>query len=117
MLIALAIVGLIVGTMAMVFRNGIASHATADDIDTAVAVAEETLATAGVTAPLKTGETRGLFAGRFAWRLAVAPYDDGAEPMPPGPFTLYRLEVEVAWGDGPRRRQIALDSMRLARTP
>ena len=116
-LFALAIVGLILGTAATVFRNGISGHAAADDVDTALAVAEQAMAGAGVTAPLQAGETHGLFADRFAWRLAVSPYEDKAEPVPPAPYKLYRLQVEVAWRDGLRKRQIALDSMRLKRAP
>jgi prepilin-type N-terminal cleavage/methylation domain-containing protein len=116
-LFALAIVGLILGTAATVFRNGISGHAGADDVDTAIAVAEQTMAAAGITAPLQDGETHGLFADRFAWRLAVSPYDDKSEPPPPAPFKLYRLQVEVAWHDGQRQRQIALGSLRLAVAP
>ena len=117
MLFALAIVGLIVGTAATVFRNGISGHATADDVDTAIAVAEQTMAAAGITAPLQEGETHGRFADRFSWRLAVSLYDDKSEPPPPAPLKLYRLQVDVAWRDGLHQRQIALDSLRLSRAP
>lgn len=116
-LFALAIVGLVLGIAATVFRNGISGHAAAGDVDTAIAVAEETLAAAGITAPLQDGETHGLFADRFSWRLAVSPYDDKSERPPPAPLKLYRLEVEVGWRDGLRQRQIALDTLRLTVAP
>jgi general secretion pathway protein I len=115
-LVALAIVGLTLGTAAAVFRSGIVGHVASADVDTAVAVAEETIASAGVTAALREGDTHGLFADRFAWRLSVRPYEDGAQP-PPDRFKLYRLEVEVSWRDGLRQRRIELATMRLAPAP
>lgn len=115
-LVALAIVGLALGAAAMVLRNGIAGHVASADLDTATAVAEERIAAADAGDTLHEGETHGVFADRYAWRLAVAPVKDKTQ-QPPAPFLLYRIEVEVSWREGVRQRRIALDTMRLARTP
>lgn len=115
-LFALAIVGLTLGTAATVFRNGLSGHAAAGDVDTAIALAEEKIAAAGVSEALQKGETHGLFADRFAWRVAVAPYEDKAQQTPSS-FKLYRLDAEVAWRDGLRQRRIALGTLRLAPAP
>lgn len=111
-LFALAIVGLALGTAASVFRNGILGHQAASDVDTALALAEEQLAAAGVAEPLREGDRQGVFADRFAWHLAVAP-DPDAGAAPPS-FKLYRLSATVAWRDGMRQREIALETLRLA---
>ncbi len=115
-LIALAIVGLALGTAATVFRDGLLSHAAAADLETAIALADEKLAAAGSDTPLEQGETRGVFARRFGWRLAIKPYEDRPDHAIAA-FRLYRLEAEVTWLDGWRKRRIALDTLRLAPAP
>ncbi len=116
-LFALAVVGIALGTAASVFGNGILGYAAARDVDTALALAQGKLAAAGVTAPLQPGVSDGVFAGRFAWRLSVARFDDSAAPPPPAPFGLYRIDASVAWREGPRRREIALSTLRLVAAP
>lgn len=120
MLFALALVGLELGAAASVFGNGLLGHRTAGNVDTALALAEEKLAAAGVTEPLRPGRTDGVFAARFAWRLAVAAYDDpdaAAAAGPAAPVRLYRIEARIAWRDGIREREVALDTLRLAPAP
>jgi general secretion pathway protein I len=116
-LVALAIVGLALGAVAAAFGNGITAHETASGAETALALAEERLALAA--AMPQPGNTGGDFADRFAWRTAVAPYEDGdksaaaAVAAPVGP-RLYRITVSVAWRDGRRNREVALSTLRLA---
>jgi len=115
-LVALAVIGLALGTAATVYGNGALGHEAARDADTALSLAQEKLAAAGVTETLQPGTTAGMFAGRFAWRLAVAPYDDrDRADTPPAPFGLYRIDATIAWRDGRRRHEIALETLRLAR--
>ncbi|HUZ74628.1 MAG TPA: prepilin-type N-terminal cleavage/methylation domain-containing protein [Stellaceae bacterium] len=116
-LFALAVVGIALGTAASVFGNGVLGYAVSRDVDTALAVAQEQIAAAGVTAPLQPGTTEGVFAGRFAWHLAVARFDDRAAPAPPAPFGLYRIDASVTWREGPRQREIALSTLRLVEAP
>ena len=78
-LLALAIVGLMLGATAGVFRNGILGHANAGDAAMAASLAEQRLAEAGVTAALRPGESQGTF-GRFRWHVTVADYADKDEP-------------------------------------
>lgn len=112
-LVALAIVGLALGAVAATFGNSLTAHETAADAEAALAVAEEQLALAAA-AP-RPGNAAGNFAGRFAWRTTVAPYEDGsktADPTHSAPV-LYRVAVSVAWRDGRRSREIALSTLRL----
>jgi len=119
-LIALAIVGLALAAAAGTFGAGVAGHAAARDAATALAVAEEKLAGAGVTAPLRESRSEGSFADRFDWQLTVASYDDPAKDRLAGAnatLRLYRVAISVAWQDGHRQRQLALATLRLGRVP
>jgi hypothetical protein len=110
-LFALAVIGLALGAAATVFRNGLIGQKTASDLDTALTLAEGRIAEAGAAGPLRPGESQGAF-GRFQWRVTVARYDDKDVSLPD--FQLFRIEAQVAWSDGPRRRQFALATLRLA---
>lgn len=112
-LVALAVVGLALGAIAGVFSAGLVSHETAAAAETALAVAEEQLTLASA-APRPTAG-KGVYAGRFAWRTTVAPYDDGdkAADLPSTLPRLYRIAVSVAWHDGRRSREVALSTLRL----
>jgi general secretion pathway protein I len=116
-LVALAIVGLALGTAAATFGNSLTAHETAADAEAALAVAEEQLALAAASP--RPGNAGGNFAGRFAWRTTVAPYDDGdkaTDPMHSLPV-LYHVAVSVAWRDGRRSREVALSTLRLGPAP
>jgi general secretion pathway protein I len=116
-LVALAVVGLTLGATASIFGNGLLGHEAAGDVDTALALAEEKLSSAGITEPLRPGRTGGVFANRFRWRIAVSEEHDkiaGASNSPVVAFRLFRVEVAIAWRNGVRERQIAIDTLRLA---
>jgi prepilin-type N-terminal cleavage/methylation domain-containing protein len=116
-LVALAIVGLAMATIAGVFSNGLVGHETAADAEAALALGEEQLALAGATAALRPGTSKGDFAGRFAWQTTISPYVDGDDvtqgAQPAGMPLLYRIAVSVAWHDGHRSRELALSTVRL----
>lgn len=113
-LVALAVVGLAMGAIAGVFSTGLIGHETASAAETALAVAEEQLTLAGA-AP-HPGASKGVYAGRYAWRTTVAPYEDGgkaaADALNALP-RLYRVAVSVAWNDGHRSREVSLSTLRL----
>jgi general secretion pathway protein I len=116
-LFALAVAGLALGATASAFRNGLMGHAAAGDVDTALALAQEKLAGAGISEKLQPGETRGAF-GRFRWQLDIAPYRDPDGDAAAAPLRLYRVEAAVTWRDGGRERHFALSTLRLgAATP
>jgi len=87
---------------------------------TGLALTEEKIAAAGVTEPLRTGRSGGLFATRFQWQLSVEPYRDESSAgfdRPLVELQLYRVAVTVAWRDGHRQRALALDTLRLGVPP
>jgi general secretion pathway protein I len=59
-----------------------------------------------------------LDAGRYRWRLDVAPWDDptpqrGGRRIDPGAPRLLRLQLQVEWGEGGPAQRVALSSLRL----
>lgn len=124
-LVALAIAGLALAAIAGVFGTGVLGHETAADVDTALAVAEERLASAEAAATMRPGRSSGVYAGRFDWQVSVTPYDDTdrgtAAAVAPNPLAgsatstlrLFHIEAAVAWRDGRRQRQLALSTLRL----
>jgi general secretion pathway protein I len=121
-LVALAIVGLILGAAAGVFGSGLAAHETAADVDTAVSLAQSKLAEGGIAELPDPGTKQGVFAGRFAWRLTVAPYVEPADttantaagaPLAAPAVRLYRITAQVAWRAGRHERRLALSTLRL----
>jgi prepilin-type N-terminal cleavage/methylation domain-containing protein len=124
-LVALAITGLALAAIADVFGTGLLGHEVSDAATTALSLAETELATAGSATPLLSGESDGLFAGRFHWRLTITRYDDkpdrntasAALAAPAGAPVLYRVAVAVDWRDGLRQRQLALSTLRLGPPP
>lgn len=109
-LFALALIGLALGTAATLLSNGLLAARTSDDVATALALAEEKLASAGVSEPLRPGASTGTF-GRFTWSVAIAPYTDTAIDTPR--VQLYRVETRIGWREGFARRQFALATVRI----
>ena len=111
-LVALAIVGLALGAVAEVFAVARQGQVMATDVDGAVGVADRQLALAAMTDPPRLGLSRGT-AGRFVWRLSVAPFHDSADAGRPAP-PLYRITVTVGWAGDRGSRQVTLSTLRLA---
>lgn len=119
-LVALVITGLALAAAGGVFRTGLLGHEAAAGADAALALAEEKIAAAGITEPLRPGRSAGLFGDRFQWRVSIETYQDKSsadsdQPLPD--LQLYRVAVTVAWLDGHRQRQMALDTLRLGPPP
>lgn len=115
-LVALAVAGVVLAAIAGVFGSSVTGQETAGNAAAALAVAEAHMADAEAAAVLQPGHSTGVFAGRYRWRVVVAPYKDAdAGPVDPLASTLrlLRIDVTVAWADGNSRRRIALDTLRL----
>jgi len=109
-LFALALVALALGTAATLLNNGLLAARTSSDVATALALAEEKLAEAGVSEPLQPGTSNGAF-GRFTWSVVVAPYSDSE--IASQRVQLYRIETRIGWRNGFQRRQFALATVRI----
>jgi general secretion pathway protein I len=77
--------------------------------------AQSTLDQLGIDAPVEPGVQEGVYAGgRYHWRLEITPMDDpapvqastpvAAVPMALPSARLYRVLLDVRWGDAPAQR-------------
>ena len=122
-LVALVITGLALAAIAGAFGGGLQGHQVSEQAATALALAEEKIAAAGTVQTLRPGSIGGEFGGRYRWRLTIAPYEDRPDNSASAfdrssvPLRLYRIEAEVAWRDGLRRRQLTVAALRLGPAP
>ncbi len=97
-LVALVILGLVLGACYRLLSTGLKSIAEADGLFRAVMVAESVLADASQrTDPRDAANDLAIDAYRC--NVAVAPYDDASLPGPEETgLRLYRVTVTVEWG-------------------
>jgi prepilin-type N-terminal cleavage/methylation domain-containing protein len=113
-LFALAIIAVALGTAATLLNNGLLAARTSSDVAAALALADEKLAEAGVSAPLQPGTSSGVF-GRFSWVVTIVPFDDSESASQR--LQLYRIDTRIGWRDGFQRRQLALATVRIGPPP
>ena len=109
MILALALTVLL-----QIFSSGLRNVSVSSEYSHAVLVAESQLATAGITATLRPGETRGNDGGKFSWTRVVTnytPFTDRHERM--ASIRAYYITVTVEWPHAGRMRQVNLSSIRL----
>jgi len=116
-LVAFAILALSLGVILQIFAGGLRAARLTEQYGQATLLAESMLAAAGIEAPLTEGDSEGIFddARDYRWRLRVEPFlqDDWAL-RDAAPVRLFRVTVEVHWGEAPRNRTVSLTTLRLA---
>jgi general secretion pathway protein I len=113
-LVALVILGLVMGACYRLLATGLKTIAEADALFRAVLVAESVLADASQRADPRDA-ARDLALDGYRCDVAVAPYDDAE--MPGSEVThlrLYRVTVTVGWG---LNRSYALTTLALGPAP
>lgn len=68
----------------------------------------------GIAEPLLPGEHEGRFDGDYRWRLRVAPWRGDDLPADSA-MALYRVELQVLWGDARRPRELKYVTLRAIR--
>ncbi len=103
------------------FGTGLLGHRASEATATALSLAEGQIAAVSAGDDLAPGQSEGVFADRFHWRLTVAPYNDAQKSFgfeqPASALRLYRISIAVDWRDGLRQRQLGLATLRLGRPP
>lgn len=111
-LVALAILALATGSLLAIFsgaaRNSNAAGRTLD----ALAVAENRLEVLSVADSLRPGTDEGVEADGYRWSARIE--DAPGEGRFVSRLRPLLVTVEVTWQEGPRRRSLSLQSVRLA---
>lgn len=106
---ALIIAGMVIGLFLANLRGGLRAIEAAEQSGRALSLARSYLEVAGITAPLRPGNSEGEAALGFRWRQSVAL----RERRPDG-FALYDVRVDILWDDAGRSRALGLATLLLA---
>ncbi len=112
-LVAFAILALAVATILSLFASGLRNTAVAAEYARALTLAESHLAAfqgSSNATQLESGISEGISEG-FSWQSRVSPYEEGG--LDAGRTRLYRIDVQVDWGEGNRRRSVQLSTLTL----
>lgn len=114
-LVAFSILVLTLGVLLEVFGGGLRAAGVAAEYTRATELARSTLAAVGIEHPLDVGVQSGAHDDRYRWEIHVEPHveEDGEPPPVRVPVTLYRVRVDIYWGDGATERRFSLSSLRL----
>ena len=131
-IVAFALMASALAILIAILGGGLAQVRRAGDASIATLHAESLLAERGALGPIEAGEESGDFEdGRYRWTLVVEEVEDPApvaagegEQAPiesvglqgAGEPVLYRLQLEVSWGEGAGERRLRFASLR-ARYP
>jgi general secretion pathway protein I len=124
-LLAFALLATAMGLLIGMLSSGLRQVGDSAQATEASLHAQSLLDALGTLEPLAAGHKEGTFDGRrYRWTLDVEPFDDPA-PLNPGVIApppllggpqLFRITLDVAWGDGGPRRTLKVVTLR-ARTP
>lgn len=133
-IVAFALLAVAMGILIAILGGGLAQVRQAGDASEATLHAQSLLSEVGVLAPIEPRRAQGEFeGGRYRWTLSVTEVPDpapategGTDPTQPpietvgrqpvGMPVLYRLELDVTWGQDEARRSLRFASLR-ARYP
>lgn len=112
-LVALTILALATGSLMGIFSAAARNADVAMQTQQALAVAENQMAVVLGVGNYRSGTEEGNYGDRYHWTIEIDPLlvnDRIVRTSYP-----FRLTVQVDWQDGPRRRSLALSTLRLAR--
>lgn len=117
-LVAFVVAALLLSMILSGFSQGLSNLARVDTRAQAALIAQSRMAEVGVLSPLQTGVYQGVEeVGRpYSWRVSVAPLDwEFAGRLAVMGTVLYRVDVQVSWGEGQGANSFELMSLRTFR--
>lgn len=105
-LVAFSIMALALGILLNIFSSGVNTAVVGEEYTVATQIAEGLMARTGVETPLVLGETSGIEADKYRWRVSIHPLPELAALSDPEqqPFMLMGIDVNVEWDSGKGRR-------------
>lgn len=108
-LVAFAILALSLGALMNIFSGGLRNLGHGRDYTQAALEAQSRLARLGIIDPLVPGTRNGTLPSGDRWQTDITP----VSTLPTGHFTLYRIRLQVSWGQEPHPRSLTLDTLRI----
>lgn len=118
-LVAFVILSLSLGVIMRLFSGGMRNVGVAEHYTHAALLAENVFNGLGMESPLNVGGQSGEDGKGYRWRAQVGEYDAIGEAVdaPATPVRLYRVDVEVSWGDSAERASsLKFSTLRLRST-
>ena len=126
-MLAFALLAFAMGLLIGMLANGLHQVSRAESATEATLYAQSLLDPLGTLEPIAVGERNGYFQGnRYRWRLQVTPAQDPAPravvvTAPTSevltPPVLYRIALDVSWGDGGRGQSLHFATLRVRAPP
>jgi general secretion pathway protein I len=125
-MLAFVLLAMLMGLAIASMSNGLRQVRRAQDQTDASLYAQSLLDGIGVLSPLVPGQSAGTFeAGRYRYRLDIRAIPDpapvSAPPAAPAPVVsmtvLYRIALQVEWGDGGAGQRLSFSSLRARVAP
>ncbi len=100
-LVAFVILALVLGVLMRIMSGGLANIGTTERYARAVSIAESHLTALGIESPLVEGEYELQVSREYRMRTVITRYVDDITLGNVGtPMGLYRIDVDVRWGEG-----------------
>ena len=116
-LVALVIMGFVVGSVLQLVGNSLRSIALSDDYSYAIQIAESKLALVGHIIPVAVGSHSGTEYNRFTWSVNINTSNVSFhEDAPPSPVHLYHIVIDIAWPADEPMHNFRLSSLRFGKT-
>ncbi len=112
-LIALTILGLVLGSLFEIFSGGLRNVAAAEQYVRAAAIADSKLASVGQEILLEPGNESDGMQGEYAWAVSITPYQagDDATRIENAAAQLYQVTVSVRWAHVLGQRKVTIDTL------
>jgi general secretion pathway protein I len=117
--VALAILGMALGTLLEIFSGGITGADLTSRYAQAATLAESRLAAVGSEIPLQEGETTGDLGDAYRWAISIKPFQEAPKAEQPGNMhalmrvQLFEVVARVTWSDSGKQREIVLATLQL----
>ncbi|MFQ5893125.1 MAG: prepilin-type N-terminal cleavage/methylation domain-containing protein [Nitrospinota bacterium] len=116
-LVAIAIMGVSLVLIFSLFSQGLTALHIDEAYSTAVILAKSKMDEVDLLEELADGDEEGRYPGGYRWRREVAETPGPHERPRERRTRLYHIRVTVSWKDGPRRRRVALETLRIGIPP
>lgn len=110
-LVALAILSLAFAVLISAISRGLEASRRSEAEAGAAQVAQNLLATLGITDTVKLGDTRGTDSDRYSWRIHVEPFDGNVE-YASRDIKAAKVTITVDWLDNEKSRSFTLSTLR-----
>lgn len=111
-LVAFSILAISLGILLKIFSSGLNTAIISEDYIIATQIAESLMAKSGIEEPLTIGETSGVEAEKYHWKVSVENFVNPIVEEEKASVEFMDVQVVVEWGEHDKnRRTVELNSV------